>query len=436
MSIVLSWILVLGLVSLVVYGNARAGESQAAQKMMSDERARMVGMVVVQMKSLDSAAATSAQIRERMRPLIQQLEGEARTPEDALRIAILAGEALGPTDARTRLSKISGTETNHAAAEDIRSIHTIYDQGAQALSPAAKENLIRRHGYLGRLVLANGIPVDKEPRKTLQTEAFWFTVRLSVLGVGLVVVLVLSLGAFVTACAWFLKGKITSAYTRESFPSGVFLEGFALYLVLFLALEMLLRYVGPLGIQWTWSALLILPAVWLWTRLRGTTAGVRRQAFGWHRGRGVFREIGAGLAGYLAGLVVIAIGILVTLILVRFTGVRASSPIVQELNGGPLRLAGLYAVACIFAPVMEETMFRGIFFHHLRQRWGWGVSAVSVSFIFAMLHPQGLVAAPALSAIALVLAALREWRGSLIAPMAAHACSNFLVLTLALMLLR
>jgi len=53
-----------------------------------------------------------------------------------------------------------------------------------------------------------------------------------------------------------------------------------------------------------------------------------------------------------------------------------------------------------------------------------------------MLHPQGWVAVPALSAIAMVLAALREWRGSLIAPMAAHACNNFLVLTLALLFLR
>jgi membrane protease YdiL (CAAX protease family) len=85
---------------------------------------------------------------------------------------------------------------------------------------------------------------------------------------------------------------------------------------------------------------------------------------------------------------------------------------------------------------MEETMFRGILFHHLRQRWSWVVTAVIISVIFAMLHPQGWVAIPALSAIAMVLAALREWRGSLIAPMAAHACNNFLVLTLALLFLR
>jgi membrane protease YdiL (CAAX protease family) len=81
-------------------------------------------------------------------------------------------------------------------------------------------------------------------------------------------------------------------------------------------------------------------------------------------------------------------------------------------------------------------MFRGLLFHHLRRRWSWLVSSLIVSGIFAMLHPQGWVAIPALSSIALVLSALREWRGSLIAPMTAHACSNFLVLTLALLFLR
>jgi membrane protease YdiL (CAAX protease family) len=142
------------------------------------------------------------------------------------------------------------------------------------------------------------------------------------------------------------------------------------------------------------------------------------------------------VGGYLAGLVVIAIGCLLTLLLVQITGTRAASPIVNELGGGPWRLVGVYALSCIFAPFMEETMFRGLLFHHLRQRWSWVVSAALVSVVFAMLHPQGWVAIPALTSIAFVLAGLREWRGSLIAPMAAHAFSNGLVLTLALLLLR
>jgi membrane protease YdiL (CAAX protease family) len=46
------------------------------------------------------------------------------------------------------------------------------------------------------------------------------------------------------------------------------------------------------------------------------------------------------------------------------------------------------------------------------------------------------VAVPALGSTALVLAALREWRGSIIAPMVAHACHNFIATTALLLLLR
>jgi membrane protease YdiL (CAAX protease family) len=47
-----------------------------------------------------------------------------------------------------------------------------------------------------------------------------------------------------------------------------------------------------------------------------------------------------------------------------------------------------------------------------------------VSVIFAAIHPQGWVAIPVLGGIAMMLAGLREWRGSLIASMTAHAINN------------
>ena len=395
----------------------------------------MFGMLVVQLKSLQKADPASP-IQERIDGLIRQMEAESVTSEDKIRAAILAGESRDANAGLARLSSISGIENHSEAAADILSLQTIYQYGASALPPASRDRLILRHGYLGRLALAHGIPPDREPKRTLQAEALWYVLRLSVFGFGLLILMVLSLGLFIAGCVWFSKGKIARAYVAGVPNGGSFLEGFALYLTLFLALGLLLRYFGPLSVQWTWAALLILPAVYMWIAWRGTTVEHRRQAFGWHRGRGFLQEAAAGVAGYVAGLVVIAIGCLVTVLLIRFTGVQAASPIVQELNGGPWHLLGLYAVACVFAPVMEETMFRGLLFHHLRQRWSFAVSAVLVSFIFALLHPQGWVAAPALGAIAIVLAALREWRGSLIAPIAAHACNNFVVLTLALVFLK
>jgi membrane protease YdiL (CAAX protease family) len=430
---VIVWILILGLAGLVVFANARSSAAAAYQKMVEDERVRWVTMLVVQMKSVEHGAA-SVVIRDQIKYLVNDLEAEASTPEDKLRIAIVAGESIGAEAALERLSKLSATSPE--TMEDVRSVQTIYQEGEGALTPEASEGLVRRHGYVGRLALAHGVPSNTEPRKSLEAEAFRFTLRLTVVGIGIVLLMLASFAAFVGGLIWFLRGGIRRAYTPGNPPTGVFLESFALYLVLYVLLGVVLRYIGPSSVQWTWTALLILPIAWMWVTLRGTSAEQRRQAFGWHRGRGVFREMAAGIGGYLAGMVLIVCGVLVTAILASYNHVRAASPIVQELHGGPWRLVGLYALACVFAPVMEETMFRGALFHHLRQRWGWAPSAILVSTIFAMLHPQGWVAIPALGAIAMVLAGLREWRSSLIASMTAHAFSNFLVLSMALLLLR
>jgi membrane protease YdiL (CAAX protease family) len=434
-SILGLWVLILGLASVVMFGNARSGGVQAYQKMVEDERVKMVSMLLVQMKSMERVGPASSLVRDQVQYLIKQMEDESRTPEDRLRTAILAGETLGDDAGLERLSAISGV-SNPATAEDIQSVRVVFQDGPGALSEDVRNGLVRRYGYLGRLALAHGVPPDQEPRKTLEAEALRFTMRLTAVGVGLLILMMLALAAFIVGGFWLLKGKIRPAYVPGKTGRGVFLETFALYLVLYVALGIALRYIGTSSVQWTWTALLILPIAWMWVTLRGTSPEERRHAFGWHRGDGVLKEMAAGIGGYLAGLAIVACGVLVTVILIRITGIRAASPIVQELGGGPWRLVGLYALACIFAPVMEETMFRGALFHHLRQRWGWAVSAVLVSVIFAMLHPQGWVAIPALGSIAIVLAALREWRGSLIAPMTAHACSNFLVLTLALVLLR
>jgi membrane protease YdiL (CAAX protease family) len=432
--IIVLWIVILGLATLVVFANAGSSGAMVYQKIVDDERVRMVSMLVVQMKSLAQGPG-AALVRDQVSTLLKDMEKEARTPSDKVRTSILAGEALGVDAGLQRLSALSESE-DASIRRDIETVRLIYESGPDALSSDARETLIERHGYLGRLALAHGVSSGQEPRKTLEAEALRFTMRLTLVGLGLGLLGVLSLAALIVGIVWYLKGNLRRAYTPANPTRSVYLETFALYLVLYVALGVVLRYIGPMSVQWTWTALIILPIAWMWVSLRGVSAEERRRAFGWYRGRGILREMAAGISGYLAGMVVIAFGILVTIILIRLTGTRAASPIVQELSGGPWRLAGLYALACIFAPVMEETMFRGALFHHLRQRWGWAVSAVLVSGIFAMLHPQGWVAIPALSAIAMVLAALREWRGSLIASMTAHACSNFLVLTLALLLLR
>jgi membrane protease YdiL (CAAX protease family) len=92
-------------------------------------------------------------------------------------------------------------------------------------------------------------------------------------------------------------------------------------------------------------------------------------------------------------------------------------------------------MACVWAPVVEETFFRGALFGYLRQHMPWAVSGVLAGLLFAIVHPQGLIAVPVLAAIGFNFSAIREWRGSIIASMSAHALNNgtiFLLLFLTL----
>jgi len=255
LAILLSWVVILGLAGRIVYINAQAGESPSVQRLMNDERARMFGMLAVQMMSLQKDSAPgSAAVRERLSGLIEQLEEDARTAEDRIRIAILTGESLGVDAGLQKLSSITETPVNDAAIQDIHSVRTIFTAGdATGLSASDREGLMTRHGYLGRLALAHGVPADREPRKTLQVEAFWFAVRLSVVGVGLMVMMAASVAAFVFVCVWLARGRLKAAYAASASDRGAFLEGFALYLVLFVGLGIGLRYVGPgslNGIGW------------------------------------------------------------------------------------------------------------------------------------------------------------------------------------------
>ena len=223
-----------------------------------------------------------------------------------------------------------------------------------------------------------------------------------------------------------------------SIPSrtGPFLEAFALYLCGQIALSIAITLIFKRGgLELEWVMLLLLPVAFFWPLWRGVSWSELRRGLGWHRGRGVFREIGAGLAGYVGVLPIFAVGILLTLLLNRLAHSTATHPIQEQIGEGFWNHVQVYALACVWAPIVEETMFRGALFHHLRQRWGWAASAGLVALLFAAIHPQGWTAIPALGSLAVGFAALREWRGSIIAPITAHALNNFIVSTVMILVM-
>ena len=95
---------------------------------------------------------------------------------------------------------------------------------------------------------------------------------------------------------------------------------------------------------------------------------------------------------------------------------------------------GVVMAACIAAPIVEETMFRGVLYRHLRELHADKkrflsvvVSSVLNGLIFAAIHPQGVMAIPLLTMLAVGFSFTREWRNSLVSSITMHAINNGLV---------
>jgi membrane protease YdiL (CAAX protease family) len=118
-------------------------------------------------------------------------------------------------------------------------------------------------------------------------------------------------------------------------------------------------------------------------------------------------------------------------------------PIVLEIANGGIQVRFLLIVlAAVAAPIVEETMFRGVLYRQLRtssNRLGIvlsiSLSVLLTSFLFAAIHPQGWIAIPALMAIATGMNLMREWRGTLLPSMIVHGLSNGLVTTMMIIFL-
>jgi membrane protease YdiL (CAAX protease family) len=102
----------------------------------------------------------------------------------------------------------------------------------------------------------------------------------------------------------------------------------------------------------------------------------------------------------------------------------------------------VFLTACVAAPIVEETMFRGVLYRHLRdwsagqQRWMSVIFAALVNgLIFASIHPQGIFGIPVLATLAIGFSLAREWRGSLVSSIVMHGIHNTVITCVSLLIL-
>lgn len=234
-------------------------------------------------------------------------------------------------------------------------------------------------------------------------------------------------GAWAAALLWpaLAYATIARRWVRSSaLPEpvgrpGLYFQAFALYI----GLTQLAAASAHLFLPDVWPALRR-PATLLaaygapfaalaWPAVRGVSwRGIGRD-LGLHSGAGWLREIGVGLFWFA---LLWTLQCALSIGLFAWLGTRGSPAALSDLE--------YHLLAVLFwAPVVEEVMFRGVLYRALRARWGWVAAGGASGLLFACWHsywpywPLHFVAG-------FGYAALREWRGSLVAPVVAHFAYN------------
>ncbi|HEX8341185.1 MAG TPA: CPBP family intramembrane glutamic endopeptidase [Tepidisphaeraceae bacterium] len=423
--------------------------------------------------------------------LIEQLDKQARSDTDRVAIAVMAGEIKGRDAALGRLAAIDSADAR-AFERAYASTQPAADQPLHGGSFDAADHA-GRYGFFADLAAANGKPAEQRQAVDARAkEAVYRAMILLGLGLGALVAGVLLCVAGIVLAS---TGNLRFRTTAPILPTAYYVEAFALYLVLLLggsALTTLLPAAWPILFKLLpLSAVVVFAAAWplLRARLagarpdRGTgfqpvfasdvgnanlaagaadhSSGARAtaeamslplppppgistqrsttwQAFqqdvGLHTGAGVLKEIAFGVLGYLAGLPIVGLALLVVLFLSRWAEQTTSHPIVQTMD--QTSVWSLLLLAAVFAPITEELMFRGLFVSHLRRGMGVALAAVLSGLVFAAVHPQGWLAIPALMTIGGWFAVVRQWRGSLIASTVMHAINNGVIVVVMVGLLK
>ncbi|HEV8475061.1 MAG TPA: CPBP family intramembrane glutamic endopeptidase, partial [Methylomirabilota bacterium] len=109
----------------------------------------------------------------------------------------------------------------------------------------------------------------------------------------------------------------------------------------------------------------------------------------------------------------------------------------EELAWGrpAVALASLLGTV-VFAPVLEEIVFRGLLFATLRRRLPWPVAAVLSAAIFAAAHGYGAAGFGSVFVSGVLWAAAYEKTGSVLPGTAAHVANNVAAAAGVLLLLR
>lgn len=344
-----AWIVIWACLGVVGYANWRA--ARMAGRVEATEHFQLLitsRIAVGEVRMLPG----SPQLRSNVKgQAIAQLTKLATDPGDQLRVAAVVGEVEGAKAALARLDSAAGQLKTPEAKADLATLRTIYASGTDAVAAPARDELIRHQGWFGKLALSFGRPdSDRLRSQTIRAAERAFVVTLTVEGLAAITALI-GLGLFIFAMIRLAGGRIHLCYGRAPTLTTAFLESFALYLAGFVAIGLSARFLAP-GVPYLgmFLSLLWMPVVMLWPLARGVSWAQLKGGLGWYTGSGVLREMGAGITGYIAGLPLVVIGMIIALVLTTRTGANASHPIMFGDTHGVWAVVELYLLASVLAP--------------------------------------------------------------------------------------
>ncbi len=430
-SVALSWFFIAATIVFSQMPQYKGVKERRPSNAAPDLPMQMTGKYIVGVHSL---MRRQPALKSRLELMVRSLQKKQSVRSQLYTVPILA-ELSGREAALNELKRLEIIPSSGGIARDLLSFQQLYQYGEASLNPQQRF-AIKGYGWFGQLALSQDNPDSNPARKAVLLSALRTVVVLVILTLVILAGLTAGLTLLTTAIVLWSKGSIRSHLTMPVDPDVSLLEAFAIYIAGFMALPAVIAWLFP-GFRIA-ASLLAIAAVILaifWPRFRGSDWKNYRTALGWSRGKGFFHEIGAGIVGYIAGLPLLIAAAAFVALISRHSGITPVHPIVYEINRNPLHLMFLAILACVWAPIIEETFFRGVLFGYFRRHVPWAVSGVLSALLFGMVHPQGWLGVPAIGMIGFILSAIREWRGSLIASMSAHALNNASVLLLLILIL-
>ena len=467
--VVLAWLAIIG-VTLTIFlqiGKSRAERKEetvatkAALMEINATAKSMVGMPELMRRVSPTTPMPDSSLADRVeigsleqRYGIVLLENELTDSDSAATLLatiddLVAEEGYQPTENQTRLRDIVG---------DLLDQYSNQQWDCSTIVEADRTFLVQQLGWVGELGLTPHDSPNVQGRQKLMNEAVKTSIVLMCMACSGLLALLLGLGGFITFCVMAGRKRLTGHYSVQSHRAHLYLETFAIWMVLFFSIPHVIAFVatrGEIELSPDTSTIVSLSVffgsliVLVWPMINGVPVSTIRKDIGWTIGNPI-REIGAGIVSYVSMLPLMGLSLILVFILsIVMGGVSGGGegspfapiggdghPIQEEVASGNSSVwIGVFLLACVAAPIVEETVFRGIFYRYLRDtgsskwtRHGCIVFACLVNgFIFAAIHPQGIIGIPILMTLAIGMSLAREWRESLIAPMTMHAINNTMV---------